>query len=85
MMEDYVFTETSSRNSEENGEQIRVVNFRGTDQMSIPNERLNVDGSFTMPALDYFTAGVENKLSEVIRVKVMERLTPKEETPESAE
>ena len=82
MMEDYIFTETSSRSVDVDGVQMRVVNFRGTDQTSIPNERLNVDGSFTMPLMDYFMAGVEGRLSEVIRVKVVERLTPKEEGAE---
>ncbi|NAP01764.1 hypothetical protein FRY77_38150 [Halomonas sp. MG34] len=79
MMEDYIFVETSSRNVDVNGEQMRVVNFRGTDQTTIPNEKLNVDGSFMMPMMDYFTAGVEGRLSEVIRQKVVERLTPPEE------
>ena len=83
MMEAYEFTETSSRNITEDGEQLRVVNFRGTDQTSIPNEKLNVDGSFTMPMMEYFTAGVEGKLSETIRVKVIGRLTPEE--PDSVE
>lgn len=76
MMEDYVFVETSSRNVDVDGEQMRVVNFRGTDQTSIPNERLNVDGSFTMPVMDYFMAGAEGRLSEVIRDNVIDRLTP---------
>lgn len=79
MMEQYIFIETSSRNITENGEQLRVVNFRGTDQTSIPNQQLNVDGSFTMPMMDYFMAGVEGRLSEVIRNKVIGRLTPEAE------
>ncbi|MEK4922034.1 hypothetical protein MKX78_08970 [Cytobacillus sp. FSL R5-0569] len=79
MMEQYIFIETSSRNITENGEQLRVVNFRGTDQSSIPNEQLNVDGSFTMPIMDYFMAGVEGRLSEVIKTKVLGRLTPEAE------
>lgn len=79
MMANYEFTETSSRNITEDGEQLRVVYFRGTDQSSIPNEKLNVDGSFTMPVMDYFMAGAEGRLSEVIRDKVIERLTVTEE------
>ncbi|WP_342488531.1 hypothetical protein MKX67_18280 [Cytobacillus sp. FSL W7-1323] len=79
MMEQYIFIETSSRNITENGEQFRVVNFRGTDQSSIPNEQLNVDGSFTMPIMDYFMAGVEGRLSEVIKTKVLGRLSPEAE------
>ena len=79
MMEQYIFIETSSRNITENGEQLRVVNFRGTDQTSIPNQQLNVDGSFTMPMMDYFMAGVEGRLSEVIRNKVIGRLAPEAE------
>ncbi|WP_440894981.1 hypothetical protein ACS127_10430 [Amphibacillus sp. Q70] len=44
MMVDYEFRETSSRNVTEDGEQMRQVNFRGTDQTSIPNDELNVGG-----------------------------------------
>lgn len=83
MMEAYEITETSSRNITEDGEQLRVVYFRGTDQTSIPNEKLNVDGSFTMPMMEYFMAGVEGKLAETIRVKVIGRITPEE--PDSVE
>lgn len=82
MMGEYEFIETSSRNHEENGVPLRVVNFRGTDRSSIPNEKLNVDGSFTMPLMDYFMAGMEGRLSEVIRGKVVERLAPTEENAE---
>lgn len=79
MMAEYKFTETSSRNVEVDGEQVRVVNFRGTDQTSVPNEKLNVDGSFTMPLMDYFQAGIDGELPEVIRERVMGRLAPKAE------
>lgn len=79
MMEEYVFTETSSRNITIDGVQMRTVNFRGTDEESVPNERLNVDGTFTMPLMDYFQAGVDGRLSEVIRDKVIERLSHDEE------
>ena len=79
MMANYKFTETSSRNITQDGEQLRVVNYRGIDDNSIPNTVLNVDGSFTMPVLDYFMAGAENRLSEVIRDKVIERISPQEE------
>lgn len=75
MMNEYIFEETSSRNETIDGEQLRVVNFIGTDQSSIANEHLNVDGSFTMPLMDYFMEGVEGRLPEVIRDKVIERLT----------
>lgn len=82
MMEQYEFTETSSRGAMENGEQVRIVHFRGTDTAERSNDRLNVDGSFTMPLMEYFKAGMEGKLSEVIRNKVIERLTPTEEVPQ---
>lgn len=79
MMANYEFKETSSRNINQDGEQLRVVNYRGIDDNSIPNTVLNVDGSFTMPVMDYFMAGAENRLSEVIRDKVIERISPQEE------
>ena len=74
MMAEYEFIETSSRNITEDGEQKRVVNFRGTDQSSLPNEKLNVDGSFTMPLMEYFQAGVDGELPDKIREYVVGRL-----------
>ena len=73
-MADYEFKETSSRNVEVDGEQVRVVNFRGTDGTSVPNEKLNVDGSFTMPLMEYFQAGVDGELPDKIRDYVVSRL-----------
>jgi len=74
MMAEYEFVETSSRNITEDGEQKRVVNFRGTDQSSLPNEKLNVDGSFTMPLMEYFQAGVDEELPNKIKEYVVRRL-----------
>ena len=74
MMAEYEFIETSSRNITEDGEQKRVVNFRGTDQSSVPNEKLNVDGSFTMPLMEYFQAGVDGELPNKIKEYVVARL-----------
>lgn len=78
-MANYEFTETSSRNTTRDGETLRVVNYRGKDGSSIPDTVLNVNGSFTMPVMDYFMAGAENRLSEEIRAHVVERLTAKED------
>lgn len=75
MMANYEFTETSSRNTTRDGETLRVVNYRGKDDSSIPDTVLNVDGSFTMPVMDYFMAGAEGRLSEEIRAHVIERLS----------
>lgn len=75
MMANYEFIETSSRNMTRDGETLRLVNYRGRDDNSIPDTVLNVDGSFTMPVMDYFMAGAEGRLSEVIRQHVVERLT----------
>jgi len=74
MMAEYEFVETSSRNISEDGEQKRAVNFRGTDQSSLPNEKLNVDGSFTMPLMEYFQAGVDGELPIKIKEYVVGRL-----------
>ena len=73
-MAEYEFIETSSRNVTEDGEQKRVVSFRGTDQSSLPNEKLNVDGSFTMPLMEYFQAGVDGELPTKIKEYVVARL-----------
>ena len=74
MMAEYEFVETSSRNVTEDGQQLRAVSFRGTDQSSLPNEKLNVDGSFTMPLMEYFQAGVDGELSVKIKDYVVGRL-----------
>lgn len=74
MMAEYEFVETSSRNVTEEGQQLRAVNFRGTDQSSLPNEKLNVDGSFTMPLMEYFQSGVDGELPNKIREYVVSRL-----------
>ena len=74
MMAEYEFVETSSRNITEDGEQKRVVSFRGTDQSSVANEKLNVDGSFVMPLMDYFQAGVDGELPNKIKDYVVGRL-----------
>ena len=74
MMAEYEFVETSSRNVTEDGQQLRAVSFRGTDQSSLPNEKLNVDGSFTMPLMEYFQAGVDGELPAKIKEYVVARL-----------
>lgn len=73
-MAEYEFVETSSRNVTEEGQQLRAVNFRGTDQSSLPNEKLNVDGSFTMSLMEYFQAGVDGELPIKIKDYVVARL-----------
>lgn len=73
-MAEYEFVETSSRNVTEDGQQLRAVSFRGTDQSSLPNEKLNVDGSFTMPLMEYFQAGVDGELPAKIKEYVVARL-----------
>ncbi|MEN2468010.1 hypothetical protein [Ornithinibacillus sp. JPR2-1] len=86
MMAKYEFSETSSRNITEDGVQVRLVNYRGKDDASIPNIVLNVDGSFTMPVMDYFIAGAENRLSDVIRDHVLAKIAGTEsEDTENAE
>jgi hypothetical protein len=83
MIGDYNFNETSSRNVEVDGEQMRRVSFRGEEQATGDvHEKLNVDGSFTMPLMDYFMAGVDGTIPEVIREKVMQKLSPNEENAE---
>lgn len=75
MMAEYEFIEVSSRTTSVDGEPMRLVSFRGKDYTTIPETVLNVDGSFVMPVMDYFMAGAEGRLSEVIRDHVIERLT----------
>lgn len=75
MLNDYTFIESGSRSVTYEGETMRLVNFRGIDETSIPHEKLTVDGNFLMSVEDYFAAGVEGKLPEVIKGYVIERLS----------
>ena len=83
-MSNYTFEEISSRNGTKNGESVRMVSFRGTEPRETreDNEYLNITGSVSMPVMDYFTAGTEGKLPNVIKEKVIEQLTAREEKPE---
>lgn len=75
MMEDYIFEEERSQNVEVDGEVLRRVDFKGTEQTTKVNENLSVSGRFTMPLMEYFQAGMEGRLPEVIRDKVIERIS----------
>lgn len=86
-MSNYEFTESSSRNIEQDGEQVRLINFRGTEPRddSGDRERLNIDGAIVVPMMDYFMAGAEGRLPELIKEKVLERLTAREQENEEGE
>ncbi|MFD1453216.1 hypothetical protein ACFQ5E_20920 [Oceanobacillus sojae] len=86
MMSNYEFRETSSRNIDRDGEQVRLVNFRGEElrEDREDRERLNIDGSIIVPVMDYFMAGAEGRLPELIKDKVIERLTDRAEEEEEA-
>lgn len=80
MMNEYTFLETSSRTENDaEGNPIRRVNFRGND----PEGQINVDGYVHMPVMDYFMAGVDGSLPQIIKDKVIERLSEREEQPEA--
>ncbi|WP_339233783.1 hypothetical protein [Oceanobacillus sp. FSL W7-1281] len=81
MMNNYTFTESSSRSIEKDGEQVRLINFRGTEPRddSGDRERLNIDGAIIVPMMDYFQAGMNGDLPELIKEKVLERLTAREQ------
>lgn len=82
MMENYEFYETGSRSITQDGEHKRTVSFRGSEKEYHRNDRLDVSGTFTMPEMEYFQAGMDGNIDEVIRSRVVERLTPEEETQE---
>ncbi|SFM36383.1 hypothetical protein SAMN04487943_11523 [Gracilibacillus orientalis] len=76
-MEEYVFVETSSRTVTEDGQRFRRINFRGND----PTNELNVDGYIPkVPEMDYFQAGLDGTLSDLIRNFVIDKLTPTEQS-----
>ncbi|WP_339236919.1 hypothetical protein [Oceanobacillus sp. FSL W7-1281] len=87
MMNNYTFTESSSRSIEKDGEQVRLINFRGTEPRddSGDRERLNIDGAIIVPMMDYFQAGMNGDLPELIKEKVLERLTAREQENEEEE
>lgn len=85
-MNNYTFTEQSSKNVERNGEQVRLVTFRGSEpREGIDNEYLNVDGRIDIPLTDYFMAGIENRIPALIKGKVIEQLTGREQESEVEE
>ncbi|WP_379547593.1 hypothetical protein [Oceanobacillus sojae] len=45
---------------------------------------MNIDGSIIVPVMDYFMAGAEGRLPELIKDKVIERLTDRAEEEEEA-
>ncbi|MCT1904127.1 hypothetical protein [Oceanobacillus sojae] len=87
MMNNYTFTESSSRNIEKDGEQVRLINFRGTEPRDETGdrERLNIDGAIIVPMMDYFQAGISGELPQLIKEKVLERLTAREQEEQETE
>lgn len=86
-MNNYTFTEQSSKTVERNGEQVRLVTFRGSEpREGLDNEYLNVDGRVDIQLMDYFTAGMNGEIPTLIKEKVIAQLTEREEEPtENAE
>ncbi|GIO18168.1 hypothetical protein J18TS1_12680 [Oceanobacillus oncorhynchi subsp. incaldanensis] len=79
MMNNYEFKETGSRNIERDGEQVRLVSFRGNSPIEGDDrERLNIDGAIVVPMMDYFQAGMNGAIPELIKNKVVDRLTARE-------
>ncbi len=79
MMSNYEFKETGSRNIERDGEQVRLVSFRGNSPIEGDDrERLNIDGAIVVQITDYFQAGIDGAIPELIKNKVVERLTARE-------
>ncbi|PAV30158.1 hypothetical protein CIL05_06740 [Virgibacillus profundi] len=72
MMEKYEFSETNSMPVEENGEQFRKVYFRGID----PARELDVNGHIPkVPVTEYFQAGIDGTIDDLIRTFVVDKLT----------
>lgn len=81
--ERYDFTENGTTPFVENGQRFRRVNFAGVDSTN----ELNIYGYIPkMPEMDYFMAGIDGRLPEVIREHVINKLTVIEgEAPDNAE
>lgn len=72
MMNEYEFQERSSTTIVEGDERFRRINFRGVD----PERELNVDGHIPkVPESEYFEAGMEGKMNELIKDFVVKKLT----------
>lgn len=79
MMDKYEFIEMSSSGFVEDGQSYRIVYFRGVD----PEHQLNVDGHIPkVPMMDYFKAGLEGTLENLIRQFVLDKLAVVPEVPE---
>lgn len=88
MMNDYAFEETNSRTVEVNGEQKRRIDFNGIDPngSSTQVDYLNISGRIFVDVMEYFQAGLDGRIPELISEKVSERLNGREEEPtENAE
>ncbi len=84
VMNNYTFNEQSSKTVERNGEQVRLVTFRGSEPRDgLDNEYLNVDGRVDIPLMDYFMAGMENRIPALIKDRVIAQLTEREEEEET--
>ncbi|PWA05493.1 hypothetical protein DCC39_18070 [Pueribacillus theae] len=68
----YEFRETSSNAVEQDGQHFRRVYFTGGDSTG----ELTINGYIPMvPALEYFQAGIDGTINDLIREHVMTKLT----------
>lgn len=83
-MEGYNFKETSSSTFTDSSERFRKVHFIGED-IQDPRQ-LNITGYIPkVPEVDYFRAGLEGTLDDLIRNHVVARIMGNTEGTENAE
>ncbi len=88
MMNNYEFDcDGSTRFIEIDGEQYVLVRFTAREprEMRESQENINLNGNIALPAMEFFQAGLDGNLSDVVRDNVIDKLTAREEETENAE
>lgn len=81
-MNNYQFEcDGSTRFIEVDGEQHVLVRFTAREprEMRESQENINLNGDVALPAMEYFQAGLDGKIADVVRDTVIDKLTVREE------
>ncbi|MEF3330552.1 hypothetical protein [Oceanobacillus oncorhynchi] len=82
MMNNYEFDcDGSTRFIEVDGEQYVLVRFTAREprEMRDSQENINLNGNVALLAMEYFQAGLDGKISDVVRDNVIGKLTAREQ------
>ncbi|WP_152658304.1 hypothetical protein [Oceanobacillus sp. CFH 90083] len=88
MMNNYEFEcDGTTRFIEVDGEQQILVRFTAREprEMRESQENINLNGNVALPAMEFFQAGLDGNLSDVVRDTVLDKLTAREDDREQEE